>query len=312
MFWVLLVMGFWHVTMASDPSAVPPDLQSAFERFLPTIFFALAFWRYSFRWVLPAYETAMIERTVWYLAGFWVGLLMNISLDWIPIDRLTPHDIKQEPGGLVAVIIIFTLLALAMLNQMRVIRRTGWLFQYLFWYVVGAVIFALLCVIPTLDIRLHHYIAALILLPGCAFVTRPSAIFQGFLLGMFLNGAARWGFDSILQYPASLVGDGALGTAIPEFWTTATNITSNATSIAWKTPAQAGVLDQGWDSYELLVDDVWRYSGNDTTFDITSLARNLTHYFRIAYAKSGTAGDFSKAATLFTNHTWIDPAPGAS
>jgi hypothetical protein len=57
----------------------------------------------------------------------------QVSLAWIPIDRLTPHDINQQPGGLVAVICVVIFLALVVVNQLRVIRRTGWFFHYLFW-----------------------------------------------------------------------------------------------------------------------------------------------------------------------------------
>lgn len=43
------------------------------------------------------------------------------------------------------------------------------------------------------------------LMPGTGFPTRPSAVYQGFLLGMFLNGAAAFGLDSILQTPAEVL-----------------------------------------------------------------------------------------------------------
>lgn len=42
-------------------------------------------------------------------------------------------------------------------------------------------------------------------MPGTGFPTRPSAVYQGFLLGMFLNGAAAFGLDSILQTPAEVL-----------------------------------------------------------------------------------------------------------
>lgn len=53
--------------------------------------------------------------------------------------------------------------------------------------------------LPGLELRLHHYILAIIFMPGTAFPTRLSAIYQGYLLGMFLNGVAAFGFDPILQ-----------------------------------------------------------------------------------------------------------------
>lgn len=171
-------------------------------------------------------------------------------------------------------------------------------------------------------------------MPGTAFVTRPSAIFQGFLLGMFIDGAMRWGLDSILQTPASLVGDGTIGSALPSFLTNSTNFASYVADgfVAWNPISPEGSA-QGYDSFALLVDDVYRYSGTATNFTLDGLDKNLVHYFRcvrarsfcarfvtdsrsshsLAYQNSGSAGDFTKAATAFiSNSTWIDPAPGAS
>ena len=85
---------------------------------------------------------------------------VQVSLDWIPINRLTPHDIQQEPGGLVAVIVLVIFLVAVVLNQLRVIRRTGWFFYYLKWYAVGGAVIGVLAALPGLELRLHHWIAA--------------------------------------------------------------------------------------------------------------------------------------------------------
>ncbi|GAA5911959.1 hypothetical protein JCM8208_002867 [Rhodotorula glutinis] len=316
-FWVLLCMGAWHVVLVSDPSAMPPSLETAFEHFLPVLFVGDAFWRYCWRWVTPAFENAgyVLERTVWYLAGYWFGLLINISLDWIPLDRLTPHDIQQRPGGLVAVIVLVLFLVAVIVNQLRVIRRTGWFFFYLKWYAVGGVVCGILAVLPGLEFRLHHYIVGIVLMPGTAFVTRPSAIFEGFLLGMFLEGAMRWGMDSILQSPSSLVGDGALGTALPIFLTNSTSFALALSDgvIRWMSVDEAGVTSEGWNGFALLVDDVLKQTGAATNFSLAGLDSSVVHYFRLAYQQDGTSGDFTKAATAFlANSTWIDPAAGPS
>lgn len=50
-------------------------------------------------------------------------------------------------------------------------------------------------------------------------------------MGMFLDGAARWGFDSILQTAASLLGDGQSGSALPTFVTNSTNFAVDQSSI---------------------------------------------------------------------------------
>ncbi|BGP13769.1 hypothetical protein JCM10213v2_001707 [Rhodosporidiobolus nylandii] len=308
-FWALFCFGYWHVVLASDPSAMPPDISAGFKSFLPALFVGESFWRHAWRWTLPAFEPSgyIIERTVWYLAGFWVGVLSNLTFEKIPIDRLTPHDINQQPGGLIAVIILAIFLFGVVVNQLRVIRRTG--------YAVGGIVVAILASLPDLSFRLHHYIAAICLIPGTAFVTRPSAIFQGFLTGLFLNGIARWGFDSILETPASLIGDGALGTSLPVFLTNSSNFAASLADglVSWTSIEQAGTQTEGWDGFALLVDDVLRQTGSATNFSLMGLDASIPHYFRLAYQSGGVSGDFTKAAIAFlSNSTWIDPASGPS
>lgn len=141
---------------------------------------------------------------IWYLAPYWTGVLTNLTMDQIPIDRLTAADIKQQPGGVLALIIIVLILFVLVVNQIRVIRKTGWLLYYLGWYIVGGLVALVLALLPGLQFRLHHYIISMVLFPGVGFPTRLSAIYQGFLLGMFLNDVAAFGFDSILQTAADV------------------------------------------------------------------------------------------------------------
>ena len=114
-----------------------------------------------------------------------------------------------------------------------------------------------IALLPGLEFRLHHYIISMVLIPGTAFPTRLSAIYQGFLLGMFLNGVAAWGFDSILQTAADvrdiptspvgpltsadglftqLQGDGASGSAMPSFVTNSTTILTSSARTLRRTP----------------------------------------------------------------------------
>lgn len=124
---------------------------------------------------------------------------MNITFDAVPIDRLTPSDIRARPGGITAVVILGLIVLFLVLNQIRIIRNTGQLATYLGYYTLGGLTIAVLASLPGLEFRLHHYVFAMLLIPGTAFPTRLSALMQALLLGMFLNGVARWGFDSILQ-----------------------------------------------------------------------------------------------------------------
>ena len=148
---------------------------------------------------MPALERMPIERAVWYLPAFWAGVLFNDVTAGIPVDRLLLSDIAKRPGAVAAVTIITLVILVIVLFQANSVRKTGWLLTYLGWYaVVGIILFAL-AMIPGLQFRFHHYFAGIFVMPAVGFASRPSAVYQAFLLGMFLNGAGRWGFDSILQ-----------------------------------------------------------------------------------------------------------------
>jgi len=205
LFWCLVCIGFWHITLFSEPRSSPPDLADAFGTFLPTLFICYAFWRLAYQFVLPTFSTKIpIEGALWFLGPYWVTVLGNLTTDKIPIDRLTAEDIRAQAGGITALVIIVVVLFCIVINQIRVIRKTGWLPCYLGWHILGGLVILVLALIPSLNLRLHHYIVAMALIPGTAFPTRLSAIYQGFLLGMFLNGAAAFGFDSILQTAAQV------------------------------------------------------------------------------------------------------------
>jgi hypothetical protein len=165
---------------------------------------AYAFWRLAFRFTLPAFSKIPIEAAVWYLVPFWVGVLSNVTFSKIPIDRLTASDLNKRGGAITALVIILVIVVVIVTNQVRVIRKTGWLPYYLGWYILGGFVAMVISLLPGLQFRLHHYIVAMVLVPVTAWPTRLSAIYQGFLLGIFLNGVAAFGFDPILQTAADV------------------------------------------------------------------------------------------------------------
>lgn len=204
LFWSLICIGFWHVALFSQPMGPPPKLDLAFGSFLPVLFIAYGLWRLAFRFVMPAFRSAPLESCVLYLSGFWVGLLNNLTFDRLPLSRLTSSDLHKRSGAIATLVVLVVIIVVLGINQMRVIRKTGWLPYYLGWYIAGGLVALVLAMLPDLSFRLHHYILALVLLPGTAFPTRLSAIYQGLLLGLFLNGTAAFGFDSILQTAADV------------------------------------------------------------------------------------------------------------
>jgi hypothetical protein len=213
---------------------------------------------------------------------------------------------------------------------------------------IGGLVLLVLGLLPDLALRLHHYIVSIMIVPMTAFPTRLSALYQGLLLGLFVNGTAGFGFASILERPADvclvcledfmeftlifvcqLLQDAVMGTILPVWLTNSTNYNNSIAlvnqSINW------GPLVSGWDSFVLLVDDVVRYVGPALNYSLSALDVTVPHFFRLAVSKlpllfgrfpdwpwifqyrvQNNSSDFTKAATLWPNGTWIDPSPGPS
>lgn len=87
----------------------------------------------------------------------------------------------------------------------------------------------------------------------------------------------------------------------------------------------------GWNGFALLIDDVERFAGDALNFSLAALDATVPHFFRLAvsckpfciykavelrdidqFQLDGTSGDFTQAATLWPNGTWVDPQPGPS
>ena len=308
-FFSTFVMLFFHVGLVSDPPTHEnyPDLISmAIGRFLPAIFVAAVFYRYSIK---PQQQdlSAYIERTVLWLGGAWVGALNNYTFDFIPIERLTPHDLHAQAGAVLALVIVVLLIFFIALQQAWFLRQEGRFRKYLAIYVcIGAGL--LLCVsIPQLKLRLHHYFLAIILLPGTRTQTRPSLLYQGILVGLFINGTARWGFDSIMQTALELRGsDGQKGTTLPEVLTPvigAMNITFN-----WSRPPAP------YDGISVLVNDVerhkWYFGEGEPSHTFHRYEKVEREYFRFAYIYGSQTGDYTKAGIWEVNGTWAEMEPG--
>ena len=210
------------------------------------------------------------------------------------------------------------------INQVRVVRSVGLLPKYLALYVVFGIVLALCAAAPGEGLRLHHYVIALILLPGCAFPTRISLLCCAILFGMYINGVARWGFDGILQDNGVIQGDATGNSLLPSF---SSSMTIDGV-IKWNPiPADQRNI---WSAFNLLVDDVLRYEGPDTSYNLSSLfaefrsqpsnllsqqqiyetLQKSTHYLRLAYSSATETGDFTRAALASLNGSFIPPKTG--
>jgi hypothetical protein len=262
--------------------------------------------------------TAQVEKTVLWLGACWVGALTNYTFDFIPIQRLTPHDLDQQPGARAALAIIIIVLFVIVASQVWFFRQEGRLIRYLKVYALflGGIIVCL--VLPDLSLRIHHYILALLLLPGTSMQTRPSLLYQGLLIGFFVNGIARWGWDSFLQTSYALQGDATLGSPLPSIL--APPLISLAGDVWNITFSWASSPGPEFDGISVLVNDVERFRAYfsdefDNANNFTWTRKNSTkenEYFRFAWMEGSTSQDYTMAGTWTDEGKWIDMLPGPS
>ncbi|KIW92240.1 uncharacterized protein Z519_07224 [Cladophialophora bantiana CBS 173.52] len=326
LFWSIFVGVFFHVALISDSPYFQDHadvVSMAIRRFLPAAFVGHVIYQYCVRRTLSGLK-APVERTVLWLGACWVGALNNLTFDRIPISRLTPHDLEQQPGAILALSLITAILLVIAAGQAWCFRTEGRMPRYLLFYaIVGASLVALLLV-PGMNVRIHHYILALILLPGTALQTRPSLLYQGVLIGLFVNGVARWGFDSLLQTPAQLLQEGgALGSLVPR--QSSAPVVVGADTITFSFGGDPAISSSSlstlppFDGISVLVNDVLRFQAlmpdDEMTFQWTRRVAGEPEFFRFAYVKrrqSGPGywyGDFTVPALWMGNGSW---ARGAS
>jgi hypothetical protein len=309
---------FFHVGLASDPpyhATMAGLISNILGKFLPAMFCSFVIYKYFVKRCLKGL-TAQIEKTILWLGGCWVGALSNYTLDWIPIQRLTSHDLEQQPGAKFALAIIIILLVFIVIKQIHYFRLEGRLPKYLGLYGVFVATILLSLLTPGLSLRIHHYILALLLLPGTSMQTRPALLYQGLLVGLFINGVARWGFDSILQTPAALQGDAQFDSLLPTLLESVISLSleSSNISLRWALPPPP------YDGVSVLVNDVERFRGfADEGYGFnwpfvwpreSELAG--PEYFRFAYVEGTRTWDYTKAAIWNADGSWIEMEPGPS
>ncbi|KAI2793962.1 hypothetical protein POX_a00551 [Penicillium oxalicum] len=250
LFFSAFYMVFCHTGLVADPPSYPylSDLVSTLlSRLLPASFVIYVLYKFCAAPLLqplrsPIYQ---FEKLLLFLPTLFIGALNNYTFArLIPLQRLTPMDIQQQPGAKLALAIVIPTVIVIILSQAWMIRQGGLLPRYLKIYGLMVLIILILLPLPGLRLRIHHYILAILLMPGTAFPTRPSLLYQGLLLGLFINGVARWGFASIIETPAAL-GELVPGRAGQGWWgSTYPNITASSVQIALPHPV-AGTTHRG-------------------------------------------------------------------
>jgi hypothetical protein len=308
--------------MATDPptnTSVGALFSNVIGKFLPAMFVAWVMYdKMGVRRTLKGL-TAQVEKTVLWLGACWVGALDNYTLSFIPIQRLNSHDLNQQPGAKAALSIIIIVLVVVLATQVWFFRQEARFIKYIKLYAIFVLGIIISLVLPGLNLRIHHYILALLLLPGTSLQMRPSLLYQGLLVGLFINGIARWGFDPVLQTSAALQGDAQKGTPLPTVHAPVIDL-SNTTalqsniSFTWE-PSQY----KQFDGISILVNDVERFRSYFVDVDAKEKfvwSRNTTlalpEYFRFAFTDGSDSGDYTKAGIWTKDGEWVDMKPGAS
>ncbi|KAI9367502.1 LCCL domain-containing protein [Aspergillus egyptiacus] len=294
---------YFQVALSSDPPYSPDYYEivsTALGRFLPCAFVGFAIYYFCVRHTLTNLD-AHWDKTILWLGPCWVGALNTDTFDKIPISRLTPHDIQQQPGAIPALIIIVLVLLAIVITQALAFRNEGRMPQMLTVYAILVAAVIALLLVPNMNLRIHHYILALLFLPGTTLQTRPSLLYQGLLMGLFINGIARWGFDSILQTSAALLDGAQLGSLLPEIPSSIIHITPpDSIAFAFEDNTLLS-LPSEVDGLSIIINDVERFRAfrADGAEDVeipnwnwTRFRKGDPEYFRFGYVKENALGGF--------------------
>jgi hypothetical protein len=169
-------------------------------------------------------------------------------------------------------------------------------------------------------------------------------MYQGLLVGLFVNGIARWGFASILETPGSLLAGSQEGTLLPAISVLAIgakNISFNLGQL----PIYDVKSDKTFDGISILVNDVERFRGYGDNKDywpdgyvpggnfswtwtrhvpgrdvddvieyddVDETSAALAEYFRFGYMAGTRTGDYTKAGKWKSDGNWVPMEDGPS
>jgi hypothetical protein len=230
------------------------------------------------------------------------------------VGSLTSRDLEQQPGAKLALAIIVLTIVLIIAQQIYYFRLEGRLPRYLALYGIFIAAILLSVALPGLNLRIHHYILALLLLPGTSMETRPSLLYRGLLIGLFINGIARWGFDPVLQTANALRGDGAFGSLLSTILDPVTSLGTSTSNItfSWDPPP----IPSLYDGISILVHDVERYgsyfgdsAGANDSFTWVRTTLEMPEYFRFGYLKEDIGLDYTNAGVWNANGSWTGMEP---
>ena len=339
-YWVTTMVGYWSIVLVFDPPVIanPNDMNTiydlfsvGFQRLLPLCFVLYVMWACSIKRCLEN-GSPLLKIMFWYPL-FWLGTLNNVTFDRLPVDRLTPEDLKDQPAALASVLFIISIIAVSACFQGYSIWKSGRFQKYFKIYITMIITLFLFAYLPHLSLRIHHYILGMMLTPGCATRGVSAYVLQGILIGLILSGVGRWDFASILETRRALLRGGAGDAAKPPqfHFDSSSNF-----AISWEdiSPDESNEYDlSSFTGYSLLANDIEVYTGTNQTVYIDELLKendflqdlvdgaldyqdDVKLYLRVAHANvydSSKRGDYTNAAVYYyPSGNWTDPKVGVS
>ncbi|AQZ10223.1 YIL067C [Zygosaccharomyces parabailii] len=340
-YWVITIVSYWTVLLALDPPmlanphepvSVAELLSVGFQRLLPLCFVLYVVWKCTVKRTFDN-GSPLTKIILWY-PTFWSGVMNNITYDRLPVDRLTIRDLKEQTGAVTAVGSILLTILIGAIIQGYSLWKSGRFRKYFLLYILIVASLFFLQAIPGLNLRVHHYILGILLVPGCATRGASAYLFQGILIGLIISGVSRWDFASIVETDIHLLrGEAGALLKPPTF----SFNSSEPHAISWILNSTLGHTKgaEKIDGYSLLLNDFEVYVGRNTTVDIDQLLaddlnisrllnqsmstadNDIKLYFRLARASTKNPtkhrGDYTNAGILeWPNGIWHDPVPGVS
>lgn len=257
----MAVFGFWTVILASDPpmkGGTPEKnaeiISLGFKRLLPTLVALVFIYVTAARRQLMKLH-ASLSRMVFWGGGYVIGILQNFAFAALPFDRLMISDLNSQPGAWLALGVLGIFVFVIVIGQAYSFWLEGEFPKFLKGYLLVVVGLTLLSFWPNQTLRLHHYFFALLLIPGTALKTTFSLLYQGFLVGLFISGVARWDFDSILQTSQQLSRSASLlKSAVDPSMVELNQVNLSNTLIQWRQAA----TESAYPGYSVLINDIER------------------------------------------------------
>ncbi|GMM55378.1 hypothetical protein DAKH74_019940 [Maudiozyma humilis] len=350
-YWIIIINAYWTLVLVLDPPVfIDPNNRETvyalfsvgFQRLLPLCFIFYVMWKVAIKRTLDG-GSPLLKLFMWYPL-FWLGVMNNITFDRLPVDRLNPKDLKEQPGAMTAVGAILSTIIICAFTQAYMLWKSGRFQKYFKIYITLILGIVVLASLPGLNLRIHHYILGMVLLPGCATRSVTAYLFQGILLGLVISGVGRWDFASIVETNYALLRDEAGALLKPPAFIFDTE---NPHLISWTKPDVTSYATnetesefaKNWhgkiDGYSLLLNDFEVYVGTNNTVDLdilinsnellsnmvdaslNSTDNSVELYLRIARASVKSPkdyrGDYTNAGVLiWPDGVWYDPLPGVS